>query len=345
MATQGKKSRYVYALIKELEHYKNKLQHIKTIYIGGGTPTSLDEELLSLLLKKINSVVNMRNVQEYTIEANPNDITDRKAFLFFRYGINRVSMGVQTFNQKHLDFLGRAHTKEDIYHGVRILQNSQVTNINIDMIFSLPNQTIEELKEDIEHALELDIPHISYYSLIFEEKTKLYHLYEQKKVNATDEDLEALMYNTVIDSIKESGYTHYEISNFSKTGYESKHNMVYWKNKDYLGLGSGSHSLLENKRFFNERNVRKYIENLENGDLPTREFEEIEPLREELIMGLRLLNGVNIKDIEFKYNVSLFKLYPELNDFIDKKILQLDKHNLYFTRDGLLLGNLVFGIF
>jgi len=345
MATTSKKTRYINALLRELTYYKAELQHIKTIYIGGGTPTSLSEALLTVLLAKVAKTVNMQNIEEFTIECNPNDITETKALLFFKYGVNRISMGVQTFNEKHLKFLGRAHTKHDIYHGINVLRNATISNINIDMIFSLPNQTLEELQEDLTLALELDVPHISYYSLIFEEKTKLYHLYLKNKVEMQSEDNEADMYNTVIDTISGNKYEHYEISNFAKQGFQSMHNRVYWENKEYLGLGSGSHSLFKGKRFFNERNVSRYIEKLEASELPNREVEVLEPLREEMIMGLRLMNGVNLKEIELKYNLNLFEEYPELQTYIDQGILQLEEQQLKFTRSGLLLGNLVFSIF
>ena len=345
LATETKKTRYINALLKELTYYKQELQHIKTIYIGGGTPSALDIELLKLLLSKITKTVNMQKVEEFTIECNPNDITEAKALLFFKHGINRISFGLQTFNNNHLSFLNRSHTEENIYQGISILRKAAIDNINVDMIFSLPNQTMEELQSDLEKIIALDVPHISYYSLIFEEKTKLYHLYMKNKVSMQTEDLEADMYNMVIDTLTASGYDHYEISNFSKNDHQSMHNKVYWKNQEYLGLGSGAHSLYKGKRFYNERNVRHYIEYLEEEKLPHRDFEVLEPLREEMIMGLRLMEGVNLKDVEMKYNISILKEYPEVQEFIDNGILELDKNQLKFSRKGLLLGNLVFSIF
>ena len=212
-------------------------------------------------------------------------------------------------------------------------------------MFSLVNQTEEELAFDLEEVLKLNIKHISYYSLILEEKTKLHYLYRKKLISMNDEDIEAIMYNKVIDTLTMNGFNQYEISNFSKPGYESVHNKVYWENKDYLGLGSGSHSLSKGTRFSNVRSVRKYTEGLNKDGYSLRETYETEPLREELIMGLRLLKGVNIIQINDKFKIDLLKNYPEINEFMDKGLLTITEDQLRFTRKGLLLGNLVFSIF
>ncbi len=345
IATLTKKTKYIDALIKELIKNKDTLKNIKTVYIGGGTPSNLALDLLEKLLKAINENLNITSKVEFSIETNPNDITIQKALLFSKYNINRVSVGVQTFNNDHLKFLGRTHNKNDVINAVNNLHKAGINNINIDMIFSLVKQTEAELREDIKEALKLDITHLSYYSLILEEKTTLYHLYNQNKVSMNSEDIEALMYNIVIDSLVEKGFNHYEISNFCKEGFESNHNTIYWKNLDYLGIGSGSHSLIDNKRFYNESNVTKYINDTMNDINEIKVEYDTEPLREELIMGLRLLKGINVNDINSKYNINLLEDYKELNEFIKKDLLVLDNGFIHFTRKGLMLGNLVFGIF
>jgi len=345
IASLEKKKKYLYALIKELKSHHNEYNNISTIYIGGGTPSSLSIDLLKQLFKAIDSIINVSKLTEYTIETNPNDITIELAQLFKLHGITRVSIGVQTFNDSHLKFLGRTHTRNDVVMAINNLISSGIDNINIDMMFSLVNQTIKELEDDIKQVTILPIKHISYYSLILEEKTKLYYLYNQKKISMNDEDIEAIMYNKVIDSLSEFGFNQYEISNFSKPGYESLHNLIYWKNKEYLGLGSGSHSLYKGKRFSNIRNVRKYTESIVNTGYSLKEEHVIEPLREELIMGLRLIQGVNISEINSKYNINLLLLYPKINEYIDNKLLKLKNNQLYFTRKGLMLGNIVFSIF
>lgn len=345
MATLSKKTKYIDALIKEIEINKDSYKYIETVYIGGGTPSNLPNPLLEKLLIAINDNININKNVEFSIETNPNDINMEKAELFHKYNINRVSVGVQTFNKSHLEFLGRTHNKEDVINAISNLKTSGINNINVDMIFSLVKQTEEELREDIKEVLKLDITHISYYSLILEEKTTLYHLYNQNIVSMNSEDLEALMYNVVIDSLVDNGFNHYEISNFSKNNFQSKHNTIYWTNLNYLGLGSGSHSLIDGKRYYNESNVSKYINNMLNDIIEFKIEYETEPLREELIMGLRLLKGINIEDINKKYSIDLLKDYKELNDFIKKGLLILENGNIHFTRNGLMLGNVVFGIF
>lgn len=345
IASLDKKEKYIVSLIKEIENHKFEYSDLKTVYIGGGTPSSLPIDQLEQLLIKISSVINVKTLDEFSIETNPNDITEEVAKLFNKYGINRVSIGVQTFNDAHLKFLGRTHNKAHVLKAIDNLQNNNITNINIDMMFSLVNQTVKELEEDINEVTNLTIKHISYYSLILEEKTQLHYLYRQNKISMNDEDLEALMYNIVIDNLKKSGYYHYEISNFSRKGYKSLHNLVYWQNKEYLGLGSGSHSLYKGKRFSNVRSVKKYTNDLHRDGYSAKEFYDVEPLREELIMGLRLINGVNIISINDKYDIDLLDIYPEINDFVAKELLVLENDQLYFTRKGLLLGNIIFSIF
>jgi oxygen-independent coproporphyrinogen-3 oxidase len=345
MATSSKKENYAKALCKEISHHNNELVNIKTIYIGGGTPSSLNIDLLSRLLQVISETVNMKNIEEYTIETNPNDISQEFIDTIKKYGINRVSIGVQTFNSNHLKFLGRSHNLLDINNSIKLLKLNKFNNISIDMIFSLVNQTIEELEYDLIEAVKLDVDHISYYSLILEEKTKLYYLYEQEKISMNSEDLEGLMYNKVINFLTSKGFTHYEISNFSKPSFESIHNKTYWLNLEYLGLGSGAHSQYLNKRFNNPQNVSRYIENI-NNDIFDDQFEyEYDALSDEMMLGLRLLKGIKISQINKKYNIQLLVKYPEINHFIENNVLEIVDGNLRFTRDGILLGNEVFMIF
>jgi len=345
IATPKKQEKYINSLINELKSYKNDFKKLVSIYIGGGTPSSLPNILLEKLFIEINNHISIKELKEFSIETNPNDITKEKAELFKKYKISRVSIGVQTFNDKHLKFLGRTHAKDDVTKAIKHLNDTGITNINIDMIFSLVNQTTEELVDDIKELLKLDIKHISYYSLILEEKTILYHLYKQNLISMNSEDLESLMYNKVIDILSENGFFHYEVSNFSKDGFQSLHNTVYWKNMEYLGIGSGAHSLYKGKRFSNISNVSKYIENGINKDFTHKEYYEVEPLREELMMGLRLLNGVNVSFVNNKYQINIFDKYPKLQEFIDNGMLLYENDLLFFSRKGLLLGNLIFSIF
>lgn len=344
VATFEKKKKYINALIKELKMNHHKYDQIESIYIGGGTPSSLNKELLELLLGTIQSVIDINKVKEYTIETNPNDITKEKALIFKSFGINRVSVGVQSFNDKHLQFMNRTHRKEDVLSAIKNLKLAGINNISVDLIFSLIDQTIEELEEDLNQLIELDIKHVSYYSLILEEKSKLYYLYTKDKISINSDELEALMYNKVIDTLRSNGFKHYEISNFSKENKNSIHNTIYWTNKEYLGIGSGAHSLYENKRFYNVASVKKYTEAIIN-ETEYQTVYERNGLEEEMIMGLRLLKGINVTEVNSKYNIDIFEKYDKLHYFIEEDLLELMGDNLRFTRKGLLLGNIIFGHF
>ena len=345
MATDFKKEEYIIALIKELEHHSDKYVNLKTIYIGGGTPSSLSHSLLEKLLSKISQVIELENIVEYSIETNPNDINENFALLIKKYGLNRVSIGVQTFNTGHLKFLGRQHSINDIYKSIYIINNVGISNISIDLIFSLVNQTIDQLEYDLEEAVKLNIKHISFYSLILEEKTKLFYLYEKEKISMNSEDLEGLMYNKVMDFLNSHGFMQYEISNFSKPSYESMHNSAYWLNEEYLGLGSGAHSLFNKKRFNSVLSVKKYIENIKGDIFDDYTYYDYDELSDTVMLGLRLTHGVNVEEINSKYKVNLIAKYPEINRFIHNNILQLKNGYLSFTKEGILLGNEVFKIF
>lgn len=345
LAKDSKKNSYVQALNKEIEHYKDKYQNLKTVYIGGGTPSSLDLELLEELFKTIGQYVNLDKIIEYTIELNPDDVTDELIKLLKKHKINRISLGVQSFQEKHLEFIGRTHRKPDIIRAIDTIKKNDFKNISIDLIFSLPEQTLDELKLDIEQALKLDVPHISYYSLILEEKSVLYHLIEKNKITINEEDLEGLMYNEVMDSLVDSGYDHYEISNFSKPGFQSLHNKAYWKLEEYLGLGSGSHSQFDEKRWYHETNVQKYIRRIHEGYFDNMISYQFDQIGESLMLGLRLHEGVNIEKVNEEFSCDIFEEYPELDAFIDQEMLEIVNGNLRFTKKGLLVGNIVFQIF
>ena len=344
MATFDKQAKYIEALLYEIETNKDKLKNIETIFIGGGTPSSIAYELQGKLLKKIKSIVDLNQVKEYSIETNPNDITDNLVSLWHEYGIDRVSVGVQTFNDKHLKFLGRDHKAKDIKKAIAILRSHGIHNISIDLIFSLIDQTLEEVAYDVKQFLTLEIDHLSYYSLILEEKTKLMYLYDRNMIELNDEDLESDMYLHIINTLEANDYKQYEISNFTKNKRESLHNSVYWTNKEYIGVGSGAHSLINNYRYYNIPNVREYTFKVLHQE-EYRTFYERDEFSEECIMGLRLLKGIAIDEINQKYQMDLLNDIPELREYINKDYLEIETNRLKFTRKGLMVGNLIFGLF
>jgi oxygen-independent coproporphyrinogen-3 oxidase len=345
IANTKKKQDYIYALCEELQFHSDKYTSLETIYIGGGTPSSLDLGLLETLLKTIKETIPLNNIIEYSIETNPNDLTKEFAELIFSYGVNRVSIGVQTFHQKHLTFLGRTHNQQDVYNGIEVLKETGFTNISVDMMFSLINQTLEELQEDITKVLALGINHISYYSLILEEKTKLYYMYEHDKVTLNEDDLEAKMYDLVINELESNGFKQYEISNFAKDGKTSLHNLSYWTNKEYLGLGSGSHSLYNKQRFFHINNVKEYISNVSKKQFLEYDYYEYDTITDEMILGLRLTKGISVSYIEEKYKLVLVEAYPKLNEFIQGGYLEIEKDYIRLTKKGIFVGNEIFVVF
>jgi oxygen-independent coproporphyrinogen-3 oxidase len=345
MATNKKKRNYIKALIKELQHRAPLLKNIKTIYIGGGTPLSLHQDLLEELLETIKNTINLNFVTEYTIETNPNNITNDKIDVLLKNGINRISIGVQSFNAKQLAYLGRDHDINDIHEAIRICKNKGLNNINIDMIFSLIHQTIEDLNNDIDELLTFDVNHISYYSLILEEKTILYKDFINGKISLNSEDLEAVMFETVINRLTNAGYVHYEISNFAKTDYQSQHNKAYWFNHEYLGIGSGAHSHANHKRFSHIPNIEAYIRNIQNNVFDYYEIEEVDDCADRLLVGLRMMEGINLDLYHEECGYSVFDKFPKLKEHINADLVEIIDGNIRLTKRGISLGNIVFETF
>lgn len=330
--------RYLEALRKEILSYYKKYPNVDTIFIGGGTPSALSHEELIYLFESLN----MYQPKEYTIEVNPESYDEQKGQIFKTYGINRVSLGVQTFNQKHLERLNRKHTNQMVFDTIQSLKAFDISNINVDLIYALEHQTIAELYQDIDTIIKLDIPHVSAYSLIIEEKTFFSHQLKRKQFVKTDEDTEANMYDSVIDRFKEAGYDHYEISNFAKNNQTSLHNTLYWTLEDFIGVGLGAHGFIENKRTYNHRAMSKYIID------PLKEsiLQDQETLRNDhLLFLLRMTRGIDLNMVKSKYQNDIFVLYPNLNQYIENGLLEIVADHLRLTRRGLQLGNLVFMVF
>lgn len=319
---------YLDSLEKEIKkNYKNET--LKTLYIGGGTPSSLNIDELKRLFK-ILSIFKLDNDYEYTIECNIENLTKEKAILFKQNKVNRISIGVQTFNSKYLKFLGRNHTKEEVIEKIEILKELGFENINIDLMYAFPGETLEELNNDIDEYLKLNINHISTYSLIIEPHTIIYN----KGIKNIDEDLDADMYNLI--SNKLSNYHHYEISNFAQKGYESKHNLVYWNNEEYYGFGLGASGYLNNIRYTNTSNLDKYNKGIYIDEEHTLDINET--IENEFILGLRKLDGINKKEFNKKYNIDINKLE------IVKKLIQENRLidnsiNIYINYDMIYISN------
>ena len=292
-----KREQYVEALLCEWQDRKNELHEpIRTLYIGGGTPSTLDIDSLQLIVDSLQ----VNTVEEITLEVNPGDVTLKKAQAWRKMGINRLSMGIQTFDDTLLQLVGRRHTAQEARNAVAIAQAAGFDNISIDLMYALPSQTMVQWQNDVSIALQLCVQHISSYGLIYEEGTALTTLLEHGQIEAVDEDTEMQMYDYLVERLTANGYLHYEVSNFALPGRESKHNSSYWNDTPYLGLGAGAHSYDGNTRSWNISDIDLYIEQaLEHRLLA--EKEELTPdtrHMERVMLGLRTNKGVAIEDID-----------------------------------------------
>jgi putative oxygen-independent coproporphyrinogen III oxidase len=342
---------YLLALEKEMEltliHYPT--DQLQTIFIGGGTPTALNEKQLSKLCESITKYLPIKDGFEFTFEANPGDLTKEKLHILKEAGVNRISLGVQTFNDELLKKIGRAHRVKDVFTSIENIKKIGFTNISVDLIFSLPGQTLADFKDTLTKAFSLEIPHYSGYSLIIEPKTVFYNLLKKGKLPTPGEDIEAAMYELLMVSMENQGYKQYEISNFAKPGYESKHNLVYWNNDFYYGFGAGAHSYINGKRRSNIGPLNKYINTIENGQLPILEEHVVtktEQMEEEMFLGLRKTEGVSIPEFIRKFGRDPNELFKkEIDDLIRKKWLGNTDKKIFLTKQGRLLGNEVFQSF
>ncbi len=321
---------YLKALEKEIkERYKGDV--IKTLYIGGGTPSSLNLNELESLFKIINIFKKDKNC-EFTIEANPENLTIEKIKLFKKYQVTRISLGVESTNKKFLNYLGRCHDFNKVKETIKLLKENDFNNINVDLIYALKDETLEDLKEDLLNLISLDVTHISTYSLMIEDKTIL-GINHEKNI---DEDTDFLMYDLIRNTLKEHGYRHYEVSNFAKDGYESKHNLVYWNNDYYYGFGLSAASYLPNKRITNTNNYNKYLK-LEY----VKEIEELtkkDILSYALILGFRKIDGINKKEFFNKYKIELDSLY-NIKELIQEGKLSDNGMNIFVSYDKIYIEN------
>ena len=298
-----KREQYVEALLCEWQDRKNELHEpIRTLYIGGGTPSTLTVDSLQLIVDSLleSEGGNQARPKEITLEVNPGDVTLEKAQAWRAMGINRLSMGVQSFDDTLLQLIGRRHTAQQAREAVATAQAAGFDNISIDLMYALPSQTIQQWRKDVAQALQLGVQHISTYGLIYEEGTHLTNLLEQGIIEAVDEDTELQMYDYLVEQLTMNGFVHYEVSNFSLPGRQSQHNSSYWNNTPYLGLGAGAHSYDGQTRSWNISDIDLYIEQaLEHRLLA--EKEELTPdtrHMERVMLGLRTNKGVAIEDID-----------------------------------------------
>ncbi len=333
---------YLEHLIQETRSYE--IGKLRTLYIGGGTPTALSAQQLAYLLTELPKVMDLSEVEEFTIEANPGDLDPDKIAVLKDSQVNRVSLGVQTFDNKMLKRIGRSHQEQDIYDNIRHLKQAGFDNISIDLIYALPGQTMDQVKENVAKAIDLDIPHMSLYSLILENHTVFMNRMRRGKLPLPKEELEAEMFEYIIEELEKAGFEHYEISNFSKPGFESRHNLVYWDNAEYYGLGAGASGYVDGIRYKNHGPIRHYLEAVEAGKARiTEEHLTLEEkMEEELFLGLRKKSGVSKARFEEKFGVSFDQRYGQVvASLTEQGLLVPDDKQVRMTKRGLFLGDTV----
>ena len=333
---------YLEHLLQEFHSYD--IQKLRTLYIGGGTPTALSAPQLEVLLDGLTKNLDLSVLEELTIEANPGDLDEDKIVVLKNSAVNRVSLGVQTFDDKMLKKIGRSHLEKDIYENIDRLKLAGFDNISIDLIYALPGQTMEQVKDNVAKAITLDIPHMSLYSLILENHTVFMNRMRRGKLPLPKEEVEAEMFEYIIAALELAGFEHYEISNFSKPGFESRHNLVYWDNAEYYGIGAGASGYVNGVRYKNHGPIRHYLKAVEEGNARIHEehLSLREQMEEEMFLGLRKKAGVSKARFEEKFGTSFEELYGQVvRDLCHQDLLQIEGQQIRMTKKGLFLGDTV----
>ncbi|WP_261179919.1 radical SAM family heme chaperone HemW [Anaerobacillus sp. CMMVII] len=337
---------YVAAVEQEMKATVAKFPFdvIDTVYIGGGTPSALSATQLETLLRAINQI--FKPSGEFTIELNPGNADAEKLAVMKAGGINRLSIGVQAFQKDLLQKIGRTHEEKDIYETIASARKHGLDNISIDLMFGLPQQTTEMFAETLQKAIELEVPHFSAYSLKIEEKTVFHQLFRKGKLQLPPEDDEVAMYDLLINTLISSGYEHYEISNFGKKGFESKHNLTYWNNEEYYGIGAGAHGYVYGNRHANAGPIKKYLSLIETTGVSTIESHKVtdnEKIEEEMFLGLRKIEGVSVSLFTERYQKSPYDLFgKEIQQLREQGLLKVSNDRIALTRRGLFVANEVF---
>ena len=322
--------KYLDSLKNEIETYY-KGEKIRTLYIGGGTPSILSIEELNKLFE-ILKLLDLSELIEFTIECNIESITNEKLILFKKNNVNRLSIGIQTFNEKFIKLLNRNHTKEEVFEKIEMAKMIGFDNINVDLMYALPDETLEDLEYDVDNILKLNVNHISCYSLMIEPNTKMFI----ENYKSIDEDLDYEMYKYIEQRLENREYIHYEVSNYSKASFESKHNLTYWNNDYYYGFGLSSSGYLENYRYDNTKNLNKYLEHNYIDNI--NKVSDEDKIKYELILGFRKLKGINKEEFKNKYNIDLKDVY-NIKELLENGMLEENEEYIYIPKDYIYRSN------
>ena len=337
---------YMEALQKEISLYKDLNRPVKTVYIGGGTPTLLSEKDLEQLIDGVRRRFKIKSGAEFTVEANPGASSREKLLLLRNLGVSRLSLGLQAYQDRLLKVMGRIHSAKEFEESFKNARQAGFDNINTDVIFGLPGQTVSDFMETLEYLIELSPEHISCYSLTVEEGTVFHKWQQQGLLELPGEDEERAMYHNAVEYLKGQGFIHYEISNFAKPGRMSRHNMACWEYEDYLGLGAGAHSFMDGFRFYNYPSPQQYIKCLSQKMLPVAKSEHInirEQQAEFCFLGLRLIEGLNKEAFKKRFGKDIHQIYGStIEKLLASGLLEEDDIHLKLTSRGLDLANEVF---
>lgn len=339
------RKKYINAVCREMELRKNYIREpFSTIYLGGGTPSLLDEAELTKLFLYINNVYDVDRNAEITMECNPDDITPKFTNMLSRLPINRVSMGAQTFADSRLRLLHRRHNSDEVKHAVKLLREAGIKNISIDLMFGFPDESLSQWKEDISAAMALNVEHISAYSLMYEEDTPLWKMLDTGKVKEIDEELSLTMFKELVCQLTDAGYEHYEISNFARPGYRSRHNSSYWHQVPYIGLGAAAHSFDLNSRQWNVADLKLYIEEINNGIIPM-EREELDndtTFNDIITTALRTSDGIDLNALETRLGKRYRNtLISAAGKHLEQGLLEIRHDRLRLTSEGIFISDMV----
>lgn len=330
---------YIDALLKEIESLG--IDRVETIFVGGGTPTVLSNRNMERLLNKLGRFAS----SEFTVEANPGTLNESKLKLMKKNNVNRLSIGLQAWQESLLKGLGRIHSLEDFLFNYEMARSLGFNNINIDLMFGIPGQTLGDWKETLEKVVKLGPEHISSYGLIIEEETPFYDMNLKGKLALPSEDEEREMYKHAVNFYLQHGYERYEISNFALRGFECRHNITYWRDEDYFGVGAGAHSYISGQRISNKKSIRQYIEGISSGD-KIEETIKVTPedeISEFMFLGLRMTEGIRKSVFMERFDADVYNLFPrEIEELKRKSLLRDTGENLQLTDKGIDLSNQVF---
>lgn len=344
----NEKIKYLNYLGEEMKLYKEEIKNreIDSVFVGGGTPSILNENEINILFEKIKENFNIKSNAEITMECNPGTLTLNKLKVMKKSGVNRLSIGLQAVQNHHLKYIGRIHTFEEFEKNYHDAKQMGFDNINIDLMYALPNQSREDWMESLEKVVKLNPTHISAYSLILEENTELFKMYERDEFNLLDENTDIEMYEYTINYLKSHGYNQYEISNYAKDNFECKHNVLYWKCEEYVGIGASASGYFNGIRYNNICELDNYEKMILEGEKPIEWEEKLsikDEIEESIFLGLRMNEGIQISDFKEKYNFDFEKEYKnEIEKLSKMELIEIDNNRMKLTQKGREISNSIF---